>query len=66
MKTTVERLEGNQVALEVEVGQERVEQALDQAFRKVAQQVVPGFRPGKAPRRVIEMRWEKGSCTKRL
>ncbi|NLJ86905.1 MAG: trigger factor [Firmicutes bacterium] len=57
MKTTVERLEGNQVALEVEVGQERVEQALDQAFRKVAQQVrVPGFRPGKAPRRVIEMR----------
>lgn len=57
MKSTVEKLGNNQVALEVEITQERVEQALEQASRKVAQQVkIPGFRPGRAPRRVIEMR----------
>lgn len=57
MKSTVEKLGKNQVALEVEVGEERVEKALDEASRKVARQVrIPGFRPGRAPRRVIEMR----------
>ncbi|NMB12896.1 MAG: trigger factor [Firmicutes bacterium] len=57
MKSTVEKLGNNQVALEVEIAEERVEEALEQASRKVAQQVrIPGFRPGRAPRRVIEMR----------
>ncbi|NLJ25778.1 MAG: trigger factor [Firmicutes bacterium] len=57
MKSTVEKLGKNQVALEVEVAEERVEKALDEASRKVARQVrIPGFRPGRAPRRVIEMR----------
>jgi trigger factor len=57
MKSTVEKLGNNQVALEVEITTERVEEALEQASRKVARQVrIPGFRPGRAPRRVIEMR----------
>ncbi len=61
MKTTLEKLEGNQVALEVEVDEERVEKAVEDAFRKVAQKVkVPGFRAGKAPRRVIETRVGRG------
>lgn len=41
--------------MEIEVEQERLEGALEKAVRKVAQQVrIPGFRPGKAPRNVVE------------
>lgn len=57
MKTSVEKLEGNQIALEVEVDEERVEKAIDEAFHKVVRQIkVPGFRAGKAPRRIVENR----------
>ena len=35
----------------------RVRQAIDAAFRKLAREVrIPGFRPGKAPRRLLEAR----------
>ncbi|HHV93676.1 MAG TPA: trigger factor [Firmicutes bacterium] len=57
MKSTVEKLGNNQVVMEVEVSPEQVEAALEKASRRLAQQVkVPGFRPGRAPRAVIEMR----------
>ncbi len=57
MKSTVEPLEGNKVKLSVEVEVAEFEVALDQAFRRIARDVrVPGFRPGKAPRRVLEAR----------
>jgi trigger factor len=57
VKTTVEPLGGNKVKLSVEVAQDEVDAAVDAAFRKIAQHVrVPGFRPGKAPRRLLEAR----------
>ncbi|MBA3653335.1 MAG: trigger factor [Actinobacteria bacterium] len=57
MKAVVEPLEGNRVKLSVEVDEQEFEQALDAAFRKMAHDVrIPGFRPGKAPRRVLEAR----------
>ncbi len=57
MKSTVEPLEGNKVKVSVEVDPVEFEAALDQAFRRIAREVrVPGFRPGKVPRRVIEAR----------
>ena len=57
MKTVVEPLEGNKVKLSVEVDQAEFEGALDAAYRRIAREVrIPGFRPGKAPRRVIEAR----------
>ncbi len=57
MKAVVEPLEGNKVKLSVEVDEQEFEKALDAAFRKMAQDVrIPGFRPGKAPRRVLEAR----------
>src|SRR5581483_2508759 len=57
MKTVVEPLEGNKVKLSVEVDEAEFEKALDAAFRKMARDVrIPGFRPGKAPRRVLEAR----------
>lgn len=55
MKATLEKLENDRVKLEIEVEPERVDTALDRAYRKVVKQVnVPGFRKGKVPRAVLE------------
>jgi trigger factor len=55
MRTTVEPLDGNKVRLSVEIDEDEFDQALDAAFRKIAREVrIPGFRPGKAPRRLLE------------
>jgi trigger factor len=55
MKATVETLEGNKVKVSVEVDETEFEFAVDDAFRRIAREVrIPGFRPGKAPRRVLE------------
>ena len=60
MKTTVERVDDTRVKLSITVEAERVKQALDEAARHLAQEVrVPGFRPGRAPRRVLETRLGK-------
>src|SRR5262245_21792350 len=57
MQSTVESLEGNKVKLHVTVPADEFERAIDTAFRKLAREVrVPGFRPGKAPRRLLEAR----------
>ena len=57
MRSTVEALEGNRVKVSVDIEAEEFEEKLDEAFRKLARQVrLPGFRPGKAPRRVLEAR----------
>jgi len=55
VKSTVEALEGNKVKLSVEVDEQEFETAVNAAFKKIARDVrIPGFRPGKAPRRVLE------------
>ena len=60
MKTTVEPLEGNKVKVSVEVDEDEFEKAIDAAFKKIAREVrIPGFRPGKAPRRILEARLGK-------
>ncbi len=57
VKATVEPLEGNKVKLSITVDEDELETAIDAAFRKIAREVrIPGFRPGKAPRRVLEAR----------
>jgi trigger factor len=57
VKSSVAPLEGNKVKLSVEVDETELERDIDVAFRKIAQQVrLPGFRPGKAPRRILEAR----------
>ncbi|HTJ74758.1 MAG TPA: trigger factor [Acidimicrobiales bacterium] len=57
MKTTVEPLEGNKVKLSVELDETEFTTAIDAAFRKISREVrIPGFRPGKAPRRLVEAR----------
>jgi trigger factor len=57
MQSTVESVEGNKVKLHITVPADEFERAIDAAFRKLAHEVrVPGFRPGKAPRRLLEAR----------
>jgi len=57
MKSVVEPLEGNKVKLSVEVDEAEFETAMASAFRRIAREVrIPGFRPGKAPRRLLEAR----------
>ncbi len=57
MRTSVEPLEGNRVKLVVEVDESEFEKAVDAAFRRIAREArIPGFRPGKAPRRILEAR----------
>jgi trigger factor len=57
---SVEKLEGNQVQMTVTVPPEDVDEAVKKAVRSIARGVnIPGFRKGKAPRRVLEMRFGK-------
>jgi trigger factor len=58
MQSTVEALDGNKVKLSITVPADEFERAIDGAFRKLAREVrIPGFRPGKAPRRLLEARF---------
>jgi trigger factor len=57
MTANVTKLEDNRVLIEVEVPPEAVKKGVEAKVRELSKQVkVPGFRPGKAPRRVIENR----------
>ncbi len=57
MRATAAPEEGNKVRLSVELDAAEIDDALDDVVRRLARQVrVPGFRPGKVPRRVIEAR----------
>jgi trigger factor len=55
VNVAVERLPASQVLLDITTDEQEFEKALDRAYRKVVGQVrLPGFRPGKAPRRIVE------------
>jgi trigger factor len=57
MTTNVTKLEDNKVRIDVEVSPEAVKKSVEAKVRELRRKVrVPGFRPGKAPRRVIENR----------
>ncbi len=58
LTTSVQSLDDNKVRVSVTVPAAEFEKAVDAAFRKLAAEVkVPGFRPGKAPRRLLEARF---------
>jgi trigger factor len=57
MRATTEPIEGNLIRLSVEIDEPEFDQAMGDVVRTLAQQVrVPGFRPGKVPRKVLEAR----------
>jgi trigger factor len=57
MRATAAPEEGNKVRLSVEIDETEIDEALKGVMRRLSREVrVPGFRPGKVPRRVIEAR----------
>ncbi|BBZ21498.1 trigger factor [Mycolicibacterium gadium] len=58
VKSTVEKLSPTRVRINVEVPFTELEPEFDRAFKQLASQVrLPGFRPGKAPRKLLEARF---------
>ena len=56
MKTTMERLENSRVRLTMECDAQAFEEAIQGAYKRVAKRInLPGFRKGRAPRKLIEM-----------
>nr|WP_218889691.1 trigger factor [Saccharopolyspora hordei] len=61
VKSTVEHLSPTRVRINVEVPFDELKPNFDRAYKALAQQVrIPGFRPGKAPARVLESRIGRG------
>ncbi|MDI3313964.1 MAG: trigger factor [Mycobacterium sp.] len=57
MKSTVEQLSPTRVRINVEVPFTELEPDFERAYKELAKQVrLPGFRPGKAPARLLEAR----------
>ena len=62
MKSTVETLSPTRVRLAVEVTFDEIKPSFDAAFKRIGESIrVPGFRPGKAPTRIIEQRVGRGA-----
>jgi trigger factor len=60
MRATSEVLEGNRVKLSVEVPEDELKEAVETTLRRLVREVsIPGFRPGKVPRRLLEQRLGK-------
>ena len=58
MNSTLETLEGNLVKLSVTIDADEFEPKLDAAYKAISKEVrMPGFRPGKVPRRLIEQQY---------
>ncbi len=57
MRATAAPEEGNKVRLSVEIDEAEMDEALADVLKRLKREVrVPGFRPGKVPRKVIEAR----------
>jgi FKBP-type peptidyl-prolyl cis-trans isomerase (trigger factor) len=55
MKVTTKKSKENKVTLDIEVPQDAVLKRFDEVYEKIGQEAkVPGYRPGKAPRSVLE------------
>ncbi|AHH20728.1 trigger factor Tig [Nocardia nova SH22a] len=67
MKSTVEQLSPTRVRINVEVPFEELKPDFDKAYKALAQQVrIPGFRPGKAPAKLIEARLGRGAILEQV
>ena len=62
MKVSTERIPDSQIVLNIEVDDDEFEVHKNRAYKKIVQQAnVPGFRKGKAPRRVLEQVLKPGA-----
>ena len=61
MSVTVEKLEKSMAKLKITVSAEQLEKAIQNAYNKNKGKIqIPGFRKGKAPRKMIEQMYGKG------
>ena len=61
MSVTVEKLEKSMAKLKITVSAEQLEKAIQNAYQKNKGKIqIPGFRKGKAPRKMIEQMYGKG------
>ena len=61
MSLQVEKLEKNMAKLTIEVSAEDLDKAMEKAYQKQKSRIsLPGFRKGKAPRKMIESMYGKG------
>ena len=61
MSVAVEKLEKNMAKLTIEVSAEELEKAIQGAYQKQKNRInIPGFRKGKAPRKMIEKMYGVG------
>ena len=61
MSLQVEKMEKNMAKLTIEVSAEDLDKAMEGAYKKAKNRIsIPGFRKGKAPRKMIEKMYGKG------
>ena len=67
MKSTVEQLSPTRVRINVEVPFTELKPDFDRAYKQLAQQIrLPGFRPGKAPAKLLEARIGRGAVLEQV
>jgi len=58
MQVNIERIDKKQVEITIEVDEKGFDEALQHAYKKVVGKInIPGFRKGKAPRKILEQRF---------
>jgi len=67
VKSTIEKLSPTRVRINVEVPFTELQPDFDRAYKQLAQQVrLPGFRPGKAPAKLLEARVGRGAVLEQV
>lgn len=67
MKSTVEKLSPTRVRINVEVPFTELQPDFERAYKALAQQVrLPGFRPGRAPAKLLEARLGRGAVLQQV
>jgi trigger factor len=67
VKSTVEQLSPTRVKINVEVPFAELKPDFDRAYQQLAQQIrLPGFRPGKAPAKLLEARVGRGAVLQQV